>query len=217
MSDSPNCVESSQQVGDDDISSSPITLPPSPEKPYLAAAKSASSSVVPPNVQLSLPTTLATSGGNSLPPWKSGFGSFSAMERGDTLSSAGSHDRMETLSNLTSHMELESVVSCSWVDDDDYFLQSAMHDIQVTSGQQQGTASGKGWKVATTSGGGRQQRGGGSGAPRKQQPQRQRNGSHFQGAVSTAAVSGTSSNAPSQSSVSGGRFDALSSEPKRRR
>jgi hypothetical protein len=210
MSDSPDCVEASQQA---DVPSSPVTLPPSPEKPYLAAVKAAAASVAP-TVQLSLPAALATTSG-ALPPWKATFGSFT-MERGDTLSSAGSHDRMETLSNLTSHMELESVVS-SWVDDDDYFLQSAMHDIQVTTGQQQQGAD-KGWKIASSSnnasGSGRQR---GGGAQRRQQPQRQRNGGGYASGIPSSTVAGTSSSIAPTQSVSGGRFDALSSEPKRRR
>lgn len=204
MSSTPttDCAEAPEES-----SSSPITLPPTPEKPYLAAVKSVAVGAAAPPVQCAVVTTPGSTC-SAIPPWKSTFGSFSAMERGDTLSSAASHDRIETMSNQTSHMEMESVVS-SWVDDDDYFMQSALHDIQIMQQQQQQqSAAGKGWKVANSnsnsSGGGRQQRG--SRRQRQQPPV----------SPSTATVVG-GAGAPVAPPQSGGRFDALYTEPRRRR
>lgn len=179
-------------------SSSFSSIPPSPQKPYLAAVKSASQAGAPPFVAPQLPTQF------SVQAWKS-------MERRDTLSSIASHDRIETMSNLTSHLEIESVVS-SWAEDDDYFLQSALQDIQVTTELHQHPCVplGKGWKVANSSSGtaGKHRHG--------QRKPRQRQG-YAPMSPSTTTASGPLTGGLAAATLSGGRFDALASEPKRRR
>lgn len=119
---------------------------------------------------------------------------------------------MDTQSNVT-HQELESVVS-SWVDDDDYFMQAAMQDITVTTSEQQQhrpvtlhPAPEKGWKLASTSGGQRSSQNPSGGRRGHQQ---RRGGAHH-GSSHQAG----NSTAPS-ANVSGGRFDALMGDAKRR-
>lgn len=134
------------------------------------------------------------------------------------LSSVTSHDRMETLSNLT-HGEIESVVS-SWIEDDDCFMAAAMHEITIRQTQPSGSSAapterppqGKGWKVAQ-SGNQRNPRN------RNQNSARQRgSGTHHPNPNTSSVTTPTTTNSSTAPLMppSGGRFDALSSDNRRR-
>lgn len=134
----------------------------------------------------------------------------------DALSATASHDRTDTQSVLT-HQESASVVS-SWVDDDDYFMTAAMQDISFTSSTilsppsvavpTERTPQGKGWKVAQS---GRPSR---SGA-HQQQHRNRRGGNGTQTTPFNPSQAGHPLATPT-TGISGGRFDALASECKRR-